>query len=111
MPAFHLTRARLTASRRSSRTTPFSPATPVRRRRTRRKGGWMRRHLLALLGVALVAWMGTSVAQAADSPDLRTIGIDVYPVFGQNQPASIGDFSGRVGQALFSTGSGRGFVH
>ncbi len=71
----------------------------------------MRRHLLALLGVALVAWMGTSVAQAADSPDLRTIGIDVYPVFGQNQPASIGDFSGRVGQALFSTGSGRGFVH
>jgi hypothetical protein len=71
----------------------------------------MRRPLLALLAVALVAWVGTSVAQAADSPDLRTIGIDAFPVFGQNQPSSIGDFRGQVGQALFSVDNGRGFVH
>lgn len=71
----------------------------------------MRRLLVALLGVALVAWLGAGVAPAANSPDLRTVGLDIYPVLGQNQPSSIGDFSGFVGQALFSTGAGRGFEH
>jgi hypothetical protein len=61
----------------------------------------MRRLLLAIVGAALVASLVGTVARAADSPDLRTIGIDAFPLFGQHQPATIGDFSGQVGLAFF----------
>jgi hypothetical protein len=71
----------------------------------------MRRFLPVLFGAMLLFALGTSAAQAADSPDLRTIGIDAFPLFGQHQPATIGDFTGRVGLAFFSTGGGPGFEH
>jgi hypothetical protein len=72
----------------------------------------MTRFVLAALGLALFVGLGASVAQAADSPDLRTIGIDAFPLFGQHQPATIGDFSGQVGLAFFSSDKGgKGFGH
>jgi hypothetical protein len=72
----------------------------------------MKRSFLWAIGLALaLGFLGASVARAADSPDLRTIGIDVFPQVGQNQPSSIGDFAGKVGYALLASDSVPGFKH
>src|SRR5438477_11174613 len=59
----------------------------------------------ARIGSALAAaifGLAASPAMAEDHLNLRTVGIDIFPLFGQNQPSTIGDFRGNVGMALFS---------
>jgi hypothetical protein len=54
------------------------------------------------LGLLAALALGALPALAEDSPNLRTIGIDIFTQAGNNQPSSIGDFAGRVGYALLS---------
>jgi hypothetical protein len=53
-----------------------------------------------VLAIAAIGLSGAALAE--DSPNLRTVGLDIFPLHGQNQPSSIGDFTGKVGYGLFS---------
>ncbi len=64
--------------------------------------------------VAAVSWLmvatGSSLAaiNTADNPELSAIGVDL-PGVTANQPASIGNFTGKVGFAHFAGGGGLNF--
>ena len=68
------------------------------------------RRLALLLGFALALSVGAG-SGGADIGSVSTVGIDVALNLDQNQPATIGDFTGKVGWALFSQGKGVGFSH
>jgi len=69
----------------------------------------MRRLALSALGLVLTFGCLAAAAEAADSPDLTTIGLEAPGLVGQDQPATMGDFSGKVGYAIFNRDDASGF--
>ena len=69
---------------------------------------WLISLIAALSSLLVAAATAGAAINTADDPELSAVGIDL-PGLTANQPASIGNFSGRVGFAHFAGGAGRNF--
>jgi hypothetical protein len=69
----------------------------------------MRRSLFWAFGLAIAFGALAATARAADSPDLTTIGLEAPGLVGQDQPSTMGDFTGKIGYAIFNRDNASGF--